>query len=61
MKLPNGSVLRTRSLLSGKMTARHLDWVRLDASILGGINANQSFMAVVAVLAAAALVWRHRK
>jgi hypothetical protein len=44
------------------MTARHLDWVtRLDASMLGGINANQSFMAVVAVLAAAALVWRHRK
>jgi hypothetical protein len=40
--------------------ARHPDWVRLDASILGGINANQSFMAVVAVLAAAALVWRHK-
>ncbi|HAE60616.1 MAG TPA: prolipoprotein diacylglyceryl transferase, partial [Anaerolineae bacterium] len=38
-----------------------LDFLRLDASMLGGINANQSFMAVVAVLAAAALVWRHRK
>jgi hypothetical protein len=44
------------------MTARHLDWARpLNASMLGGINANQSFMAVVAVLAIAVLVWRHRK
>jgi hypothetical protein len=60
MKLPNASAIRTRSLLSGKMTARHLDWVRLDASMLGGININQSFMTVVAVLAAA-LVWRHKK
>lgn len=38
-----------------------LDFLRLDASMLGGINANQSFMAVVAVLAAGMLVWRHRK
>ena len=38
-----------------------LDFLRLDASMLGGINANQSFMAVVAVLAAAAMVWRHRR
>ena len=38
-----------------------LDFLRLDTSMLGGINANQSFLAIVAVLAAAALVWRHRK
>jgi phosphatidylglycerol---prolipoprotein diacylglyceryl transferase len=38
-----------------------LDFLRLDASMLGGINANQTFMAVVAVVAAGALVWRHRK
>jgi phosphatidylglycerol---prolipoprotein diacylglyceryl transferase len=38
-----------------------LDFLRLDASMLGGINANQTAMAIVAVLAAAALVWRHRK
>jgi phosphatidylglycerol:prolipoprotein diacylglycerol transferase len=37
-----------------------LDFLRLDASQLGGINANQTFMAVVAVLAAFALFWRHR-
>lgn len=38
-----------------------LDFLRLDASMLGGINANQTFMAVVAIVAAGALVWRHRK
>jgi len=38
-----------------------LDFLRLDASQLGGINANQSFMAVVAVLATLTLLWRHRK
>ncbi len=37
-----------------------LEFLRLDASQLGGINANQSFMAVVAIVAAAALFWRHR-
>lgn len=38
-----------------------LDFLRLDASRIAGINANQSFMAVVALLAAFALFWRHRK
>jgi phosphatidylglycerol:prolipoprotein diacylglycerol transferase len=38
-----------------------LDFLRLDASMLGGINANQTFMAIVAVIAAASLAWRHRK
>jgi len=37
-----------------------LDFLRLDASEIGGININQTFMAVVAVLAAATLIWRHR-
>jgi phosphatidylglycerol:prolipoprotein diacylglycerol transferase len=37
-----------------------LDFLRLDASQLGGVNANQTFMAIVAVLGAAALFWRHR-
>jgi phosphatidylglycerol:prolipoprotein diacylglycerol transferase len=37
-----------------------LEFLRLDASQLGGINANQTFMAVVAVFAAIALLWRHR-
>jgi phosphatidylglycerol:prolipoprotein diacylglycerol transferase len=37
-----------------------LDFLRLDASQIGGININQTFMAVVAVIAAAVLIWRHR-
>ena len=37
-----------------------LDFLRLDASMVGGINANQTTMAIVAVLSAAALLWRHR-
>jgi phosphatidylglycerol---prolipoprotein diacylglyceryl transferase len=36
-----------------------LDFLRLDASQLGGINANQTFMAIVAVVSAAALFLRH--
>ncbi len=38
-----------------------LDFLRLDASQLGGINANQTFMAIVAVIAAVALFIRHRR
>ena len=38
-----------------------LDFIRLDASLVGGININQTVMAVVAVFAAAALLWRHRR
>jgi len=37
-----------------------LDFLRLDASLIGGININQTIMAIVAILAAAALYWRHR-
>jgi phosphatidylglycerol:prolipoprotein diacylglycerol transferase len=38
-----------------------LDFLRLDASRVAGVNANQTFMAIVAVCAAFALWWRHRK
>jgi phosphatidylglycerol:prolipoprotein diacylglycerol transferase len=38
-----------------------LDFLRLDASLVGGININQAVMAVVAVFATAALLWRHRQ
>lgn len=37
-----------------------LDFLRLDASQLAGVNANQTFMAVVAIASTAALWWRHR-
>ena len=38
-----------------------LEFLRLDAAIVGGINANQTVMAVVAIASALALLWRHRK
>jgi phosphatidylglycerol---prolipoprotein diacylglyceryl transferase len=37
-----------------------LDFLRLDASRLAGINANQTLSAIVAVAAVGLLVWRHR-
>jgi phosphatidylglycerol---prolipoprotein diacylglyceryl transferase len=36
-----------------------LDFLRLDASQLGGINANQTFMAIVAMIAVVVLTIRH--
>jgi phosphatidylglycerol:prolipoprotein diacylglycerol transferase len=38
-----------------------LDFLRLDASLVGGININQTVMAIVAVCAAVALYVRHRQ
>jgi len=38
-----------------------LEFLRLDASQIAGLNANQTVMAVVALAAAALLIWRHRK
>jgi len=37
-----------------------LEFLRLDASELFGLNANQTIMGMVAILAAIALFWRHR-
>lgn len=37
-----------------------LEFLRLDASQVAGINANQTLMAVVAVFSGAFLIWRHR-
>lgn len=38
-----------------------LEFLRLDSSQIGGINANQTFMVFVALAGAAALIWRHRR
>ena len=38
-----------------------LDFLRLDASLLAGINANQTFMVVVAALAGFMLYMRHQR
>lgn len=37
-----------------------LDFIRLDASVVGGLNANQSLMGVVLIAAAITLFQRHR-
>lgn len=37
-----------------------LDFLRLDASRLAGINANQTLSAIVAVVTAGVLIWQHR-
>ncbi len=37
-----------------------LEFLRLDSSQIAGVNANQTFMLVVMVCAAAALLWRHK-
>lgn len=37
-----------------------LEFLRLDASQIAGVNANQTFMLIVMLCAAAALFWRHR-
>ena len=38
-----------------------LEFLRLDASQIDGINANQTFVAIVAVFSTLALLWRHRE
>jgi phosphatidylglycerol:prolipoprotein diacylglycerol transferase len=38
-----------------------LEFLRLDTSQVAGLNANQTVMAAVALVAIAALVWRHRR
>ncbi len=37
-----------------------LEFLRLDSSQIAGVNANQTFMLVVMLCAAAALLWRHK-
>lgn len=36
-----------------------LEFLRLDPSQVGGINANQTVMGIIALVAAAILIWRH--
>jgi phosphatidylglycerol:prolipoprotein diacylglycerol transferase len=38
-----------------------LDFLRLDASMVGGVNANQTAMAIVAVISVLTLIFRHRE
>jgi phosphatidylglycerol:prolipoprotein diacylglycerol transferase len=38
-----------------------LEFIKLDAPRIGSLNTNQTVMAIVAVLAAGMLIWRHRR
>ncbi len=38
-----------------------LEFLRLDASLMGGMNFNQTFMLVIALAAGILLYWRHRQ
>jgi phosphatidylglycerol:prolipoprotein diacylglycerol transferase len=58
--LKRGDVLLTY-LITYPAIRFSLDFLRLDASQVGGVNANQTVAAVVAICAAAALIWRHRQ
>ena len=35
--------------------------MRLETSLVGGFNINQVLMAIVAIVSAGILIWRHRK
>lgn len=58
-RLKQGDVLLTY-LVTYPVIRFTLDFLRLDASQVAGVNANQTVAAVVAIAAAAFLIWRHR-
>lgn len=58
-KLKNGDIFLAY-LVTYPLIRFSLDFLRLDASLVGGINVNQTFMAVIALCAGAALFIRHR-
>jgi phosphatidylglycerol:prolipoprotein diacylglycerol transferase len=59
-KLKNGDVFLTY-LVSYPTFRFFMEFLRLDNSYVGGINANQTLMIVVAAAALGALIWRHKK
>ena len=38
-----------------------MEFLRLDNSFVGGVNANQTLMLVIALAATALIIWRHRE
>lgn len=58
-KLKNGDVFLTY-LISYPVFRFFMEFLRLDNSFVGGINANQTLMLVIALVSAGFLVWRHR-
>lgn len=58
-RLKNGDIFLTY-LMTYPLIRFSLDFLRLDASLIAGINVNQAFMALIALCAGAALFLRHR-
>jgi len=59
-KLKHGDVFLSY-LVSYPIFRFFMEFLRLDNSYVGGINANQTFMLVIALLAGGFLIWRHRQ
>ena len=59
-KLKGGDVFLTY-LISYPIFRFFMEFLRLDNSFVGAINANQALMLVIAVASAGFLVWRHRE
>ncbi len=59
-KLKHGDVFLTY-LVTYPIFRFFMEYLRLDNSYVGGINANQTLMLVIAVLALGFITWRHRK
>jgi len=59
-KLKNGDVFLTY-LVTYPVFRFFMEYLRLDNSYVGGINANQTLMLVIAVVAGGFLLWRHHQ
>lgn len=58
-KIKGGDIFLTY-LMSYPVFRFFMEFLRLDNSLVGGINANQMLMLVIALASAGFLVWRHR-
>ena len=59
-KLKSGDVFLTY-LITYPIFRFFMEFLRLDNSYVGGINANQALMIVIAVISAGLILWKHRK
>ncbi len=59
-KLKDGDLFLTY-LITYPVFRFFMEYLRLDNSYVGGINANQVMMAILAVFSAGWMIWRHRK
>ena len=57
-KLKSGDIFLTY-LITYPIFRFFMEYLRLDNSYVGGINANQAMMLVVAVFSAGVIIWRH--